>query len=188
MASRSCSSKGFAGQRGEIRGLEFLLNAFEECLVPAREVQVSEFFGRIREVLGERDDIRVVGDRFVFQSEVLFDSGSADLGPEGQAELARFARILQDVAAAIPPEINWVLRVDGHTDIVKLGPSSKYASNWELSQARALSVVEHLVDQQDFPADRLAATGFGEFQPIDTSRTREAYARNRRIELKLTER
>jgi chemotaxis protein MotB len=119
---------------------------------------------------------------------VLFDSGSAELGLEGQRELGAFAEVLREVSQAIPDEISWILRVDGHTDIVPIGPNNQYRNNWELSQARALSVVEYLISQQGFPPERLAATGFGQYQPIDTGRSREAFARNRRIELKLTER
>ncbi|MEM9724925.1 MAG: peptidoglycan -binding protein [Pseudomonadota bacterium] len=148
----------------------------------------SEFFGRLRSLLDGRAGVQVVGDRFVFQSEILFASGSADLGAAGQAELAAFAEVLRGLAADIPDEIPWILRVDGHTDVVPIGFNSRYANNWELSQARALSVVEFLIREQDIPATRLAATGFGEHQPIATERTAEAFKRNRRIELKLTER
>ncbi len=124
----------------------------------------------------------------MFQSEVLFDSGSAELGPLGKQEMGVFAEVLREVSQAIPDEINWILRVDGHTDIVPIGPSNIYRNNWELSQARALSVVQYLIAEQGFPPERLAATGFGQYQPIDKDRTRAAFAKNRRIELKLTER
>ncbi len=147
----------------------------------------SEFFGRLRDVLGERDDIRVVGDRFVFQSEVLFAQGSAQLGAAGQRELSKFAAVIRDIAPSIPDEVSWILRVDGHTDRAPI-TGGRYRNNWELSQARALSVVEYLISVEDLPPDRLAATGFGEYQPLDPAETREAYAKNRRIELKLTER
>jgi chemotaxis protein MotB len=146
----------------------------------------SEFFGRLQEVLGARADVRVVGDRFVFQSEVLFPSGSADLSPEGRTTLTAFARTLLDIAREIPTDLSWVLRVDGHTDRVPIA-SSRYPSNWELSTARALSVVRFLVAQH-VPPERLAATGFGEFQPLDTSTDTAANARNRRIEMRLTDR
>lgn len=146
----------------------------------------SEFFGRLREVLGEREDVRIVGDRFVFQSEVLFSSGSADLGAGGQEALARFAVTLKEIAAQIPTDLPWILRVDGHTDASPIA-SPLYPSNWELSTARAVAVAKYLVSQ-GIPPERLAAAGFGEFQPIDTGIGPEAYARNRRIELKLTER
>lgn len=147
----------------------------------------SEFFGRVREVLAERDGVQVVGDRFVFSSEVLFAPGSAVLGSGGKSQIATVAAVIRDIADEIPPEINWVLRVDGHTDKTGLGASSVFADNWELSQARALSVVKYLIDVEGIPANRLAATGFGEFQPIDTGDSAAALALNRRIELKLTE-
>ncbi|MCE2491434.1 MAG: peptidoglycan -binding protein [Alphaproteobacteria bacterium] len=146
----------------------------------------SEFFGRLREVLGDRRDIRVVGDRFVFQSEVLFASGSAEIGISGQQQLAHLARTLMEIAKSIPPEISWVLRVDGHTDVIPIS-TPRFPSNWELSTARAVSVVKFLVDQ-GIPPARLAAAGFGEFQPLDARADEIGHRRNRRIELKLTER
>jgi chemotaxis protein MotB len=146
----------------------------------------SEFFGRLRAILGNRPDIRIVGDRFVFQSEVFFDTGQATLLPEGIAELDSVAGALTDLDKKIPAEIAWVLRVDGHTDVRPVnGPTFK--SNWELSSARAISVVQYLISR-GIPAQRLVAAGFAEFQPLDTGNTEEAYKRNRRIELKLTER
>ena len=147
----------------------------------------SEFFGRVREVLGEREGVQVVGDRFVFSSEVLFAPGSAVLGAGGEAQISRVAQVIRDIADEIPEEINWILRVDGHTDKVQVGGNSAFADNWELSQARALSVVKYLIDIEGIPADRLAATGFGEFQPVALGDSPEALAQNRRIELKLTE-
>src|SRR5579863_1764108 len=148
----------------------------------------SDFFGKLREILGNRPDIRVVGDRFVFQSEVFFDSGAAVLRPEGRAELDKLAAALLDLDKQIPSEINWVLRVDGHTDTRPItGTSSPFKSNWELSAARAISVVQYLIGKGVSP-QRLVAAGFGEFQPIDPGTTEEAFSRNRRIELKLTER
>ncbi|MBI5130516.1 MAG: peptidoglycan -binding protein [Rhodopseudomonas palustris] len=145
----------------------------------------SEFFGRLRAILGDRPDIRIVGDRFVFQSEVFFDTGQALLLPEGRAELDKLATALTELDKKIPPEIGWVLRVDGHTDRRPIFGAFK--SNWELSSARAISVVQYLVSL-GVPAQRLVAAGFAEFQPLDTANTEEAYKRNRRIELKLTER
>jgi len=130
--------------------------------------------------------VRVVGDRFVFQSEVLFPSGSADLTPDGKKTLTSFARTLLDIAKKIPPDVSWVLRVDGHTDRVPIA-SARYPSNWELSADRALSVVKYLIAQGIAPR-RLAATGFGEFQPIDDGNTAAANRRNRRIEMRLTDR
>jgi chemotaxis protein MotB len=147
----------------------------------------SDFFGKLREILGNRPDIRVVGDRFVFQSEVFFDSGAAVLRPEGRAELDKLASALLDLDKQIPSEINWVLRVDGHTDIRPVSATSPFKSNWELSASRAISVVQYLISKGVSP-QRLVAAGFGEFQPIDPATTEDAFSRNRRIELKLTER
>jgi chemotaxis protein MotB len=146
----------------------------------------SEFFGRLKQLLGDRSDIRVVGDRFVFQSEVLFDTASADLTPDAQQQLTPLADALKEIAAKIPTDINWVLEVDGHTDKQPIY-RPPFVSNWELSTARALSVVKFLITQ-GIPANRLAAAGFAEFQPVDPGTTPEALSRNRRIELKLTAR
>ena len=147
----------------------------------------SDFFGKLRDILGNRPDIRVVGDRFVFQSEVFYDSGQAALRPEGRAELDQLAGALLDLEKQIPQEINWVLRVDGHTDTRQLSATSPFKSNWELSAARAISVVQYLISK-GVPPQRLVAAGFGEFQPIDQGSSDEAFSHNRRIELKLTER
>lgn len=147
----------------------------------------SDFFGRLREILSDRENIRIVGDRFVFQSEVLFPSGSDQLNVEGQQEMAKLASALQDLAREIPEDINWVLRVDGHTDNVPLSGTGRFADNWELSSARATSVVKYLIGR-GVAANRLVAAGFGEFQPIEVGNSAEARATNRRIELKLTER
>lgn len=147
----------------------------------------SDFFGRLREILSDRENIRIVGDRFVFQSEVLFPSGGNELNPAGQVEMEKLASAILDLAKEIPSEINWVLRVDGHTDNVALSGAGRYADNWELSSARAISVVKFLISK-GVPADRLVAAGFGEFQPIAEGDTPEARSQNRRIELKLTER
>jgi len=146
----------------------------------------SEFFGRLREVLQGRDDIEIVGDRFVFQSEVLFASGSAELSVEGQGDLRRLADALIEISSTIPPEINWVLRVDGHTDVRPIA-TAEFPTNWHLSAARAIAVVRYL-NASGIPPERLVAAGFGEFQPLDTEESNAAYRRNRRIELKLTER
>ena len=140
----------------------------------------------MREILGDRPDIRVVGDRFVFQSEVLFAPGSAELTEAAKKELDPVIAALQQIAAKIPPDINWVLRVDGHTDHNPIS-TPQFPSNWELSTARALSVVRYAISQ-GIPADRLAAAGFADMQPIDAGNTPDAFRRNRRIELKLTER
>jgi chemotaxis protein MotB len=146
----------------------------------------SEFFGRLRTILANRPEIRVVGDRFVFQSELFFDVGAAALRPEGRVELDKVAGALLDLDKQIPQEIPWVLRVDGHTDVRPIA-SAQFPSNWELSSARAISVVQYLITKGVSP-QRLVAAGFGEFQPLDTSNTDDAHRRNRRIELKLTER
>jgi chemotaxis protein MotB len=147
----------------------------------------SDFFGRLREILGNRPDIRIVGDRFVLQSELLFDVGKADLRPEARAEIDKIATALLDLGQKIPSDIAWVLRVDGHTDVRPTGTAGQFKSNWDLSAARAIAVVQYLVSK-GVPPQRLVAAGFGEFQPIDTGTTDEAYRRNRRIEFKLTER
>ena len=147
----------------------------------------SDFFGRLRAILGNRPDIRIVGDRFVFQSEVFFDTGKATLDkPEGRTELDGLAGALLDLEKKIPGEIPWVLRVDGHTDVRSIN-SPLYKNNWELSAARAISVVQYLIAKGVSP-QHLVAAGFGEFQPTETEKTEEAFTRNRRIELKLTER
>jgi chemotaxis protein MotB len=147
----------------------------------------SDFFGRLREILSDRENIRIVGDRFVFQSEVLFPSGSDVINPAGRVEMKKLADAIIELQREIPPEINWVLRVDGHTDNVPVSGARRWADNWELSSARATSVVKFLIES-GVPANRLVAAGFGEFQPLDTADTDEARTRNRRIELKLTER
>ncbi len=146
----------------------------------------SEFFGRLRRILSQRSDIRIVGDRFVFQSEVLFPKGSADINPAGLIELEKLAAALKELEKEIPTDIAWVLRVDGHTDVDPIRTSS-FRSNWELSSARAIAVVKKLIELGVSPT-HLVAAGFGEFQPLDDLDTDEAKARNRRIELKLTER
>ncbi|CTQ48166.1 peptidoglycan -binding protein [Jannaschia donghaensis] len=148
----------------------------------------SEFFGQLRDVFDGRDGIEIVGDRFVFSSEVLFPQGDVELQAEGRQQIAQVADIILDVADQIPPNIDWVLRIDGHTDDVPLSGFGRYANNWELSQGRALSVALYLIEALGVPPDRVAPTGFGEFRPVDTADTDAARARNRRIELKLTER
>lgn len=147
----------------------------------------SDFFGRLREILSDRENIRIVGDRFVFQSEVLFPVGGAELDAAGQAEMDKLAAALLELAQEIPAEISWVLRVDGHTDASPLTGTGRYRDNWELSSARATSVVKYLISK-GVPANRLVAAGFGEFQPIAEGNTPDVLAQNRRIELKLTER
>ncbi|HMM13085.1 MAG TPA: peptidoglycan -binding protein [Parvibaculum sp.] len=146
----------------------------------------SEFFGRLREILGNRPDIEVVGDRFVIQSEILFDSGSAEINPSGVAQLQKIADAVREIAAEIPNDIQWVIRVDGHTDANPIH-TAQFPSNWYLSSARAIAVVNFMA-KRGVPPEHLAATGFGEFQPLDTGKSAAAFKRNRRIEFKLTER
>lgn len=171
-------------QKVEIAGLGERLN-----LALARKVQElnryrSEFFGRLREALGERPDIRIVGDRFVFQSELLFDSGSAELGPGGAEQIRRVARTLNEVSKKIPRDLDWVLRIDGHTDRRPIR-TSNFPSNWELSTARALSIVRLLIAEGVAP-QRLIAAGFGEYRPIDPANNPAAWQKNRRIEIRFT--
>lgn len=147
----------------------------------------SDFFGRLRDILSDRENVRIVGDRFVFQSEVLFGSGSGEINEAGRTEMAKLAEAIIQLEREIPEEISWVLRVDGHTDDIPLSGTGRIRDNWELSSARATSVVKFLIDQ-GVPPNRLVAAGFGEFQPLDPTDSDEARARNRRIELKLTER
>lgn len=147
----------------------------------------SDFFGRLREILSDRENIRIVGDRFVFQSEVLFPTGSEQINDAGKGEMKKLADAIIELQKEIPPEINWVLRVDGHTDNIPLSGAGRYRDNWELSSARATSVVKFLIEN-GVPANRLVAAGFGEFQPLDAADTADARSKNRRIELKLTER
>ena len=145
----------------------------------------SEFFGKLKKALGNRPEIRVVGDRFVFQSEVLFPSASAQLEEGGKQELMKMAETLKEVANSIPKEVNWILTVVGHTDRIPIN-TPQFPSNWELSAARALSVVKFL-QEAGIPASRLAATGYGEHQPLESGNTPDALAKNRRIELKFNQ-
>ncbi len=173
-------------QRARIANLGKRLNAALASKVQELSRYRSEFFGKLRDVLGNQKGIRIVGDRFVFQSEVLFTTGSADLGSEGKTQIIQLAGTLKEIIKKIPPKIEWILRVDGHTDRVPI-QTSRFPSNWELSTARAISVVKFLIGQGISPTN-LAATGFGEFQPIDPRDDEIANLRNRRIELKLTQR
>ncbi len=173
-------------QRLRIANLGKRLNTALASKVQELSRYRSEFFGKLREILGKQKGVRIVGDRFVFQSEVLFGTGSAQLGQEGIAQMLQLAELLKNITKKIPSKISWILRVDGHTDKVPI-QTSRFPSNWELSTARAISVVRFLVGQ-GIPATNLAATGFGEFQPIDPREDEIANRRNRRIELKLTQR
>ncbi|RAI58567.1 peptidoglycan -binding protein [Roseicella frigidaeris] len=163
------------------------LNAALAARVEELQRYRSDFFGRLRDVLGDRPEVRIVGDRFVLQSEVLFPPGSADLSAAGQQQIRSIARVLQEIARKIPSDVNWLLRVDGHADRTPMLPGARYATNWELSAARAIAVAQLLM-AEGLPANRVAATAFGDNQPIDTGDSPEALARNRRIEFRLTDR
>lgn len=173
-------------QNAQIVSLGKRLNAALASKVMELSAYRSEFFGRLAKILGAQEGIEIVGDRFVFQSEVLFTSGAAEINVGAHDQLRGLAGTLLDLQNQIPKDIDWVLRVDGHTDRIPIR-NLKFASNWELSSARAISVVKFLIDQ-GVPANRLVAAGFGEFQPIDNGKGVAALARNRRIELKLTQR
>lgn len=173
-------------QKVQIASLGNRLNAALASKVQELSRYRSEFFGRLREVLGQQPGIRIVGDRFVFQSEVLFASASADLEEPGKVQLLQLTNTLKELVDRIPKDIEWVLRVDGHTDKRPIN-TPKFPSNWELSAARAISVVKFMIEE-GIPTENLAATGFGEYQPIDPRNDEIAYRRNRRIEFKLTQR
>src|ERR671930_258171 len=186
-AALEASEKKDKESQGRIADLGQRLNVALAQRVQELSRYRSDFFGRLRAILGNRPDIRIVGDRFVFQSEVFFDTGKATLDkPEGRSELDTLAAALLEIEKKIPGEIPWVLRVDGHTDVRPIY-SPQFKNNWELSVGRAISVVQYLIGKGVSP-QRLVAAGFGEFQPIDSDKTEEAFSRNRRIELKLTER
>jgi chemotaxis protein MotB len=185
-AALDISNSTVKQQQGQLIELGKRLNLALANKVEELAQYRSEFFGKLREILGDRPDIRIVGDRFVFQAEVLFAPGKADLTPEAQQQLAPVFAALRDIAGKIPPDINWVLRVDGHTDHRPVH-NDLFDSNWELSTERAISVVRYAIEQ-GIPANRLAATGFADNQPIDLGNSDDAYKHNRRIELKLTER
>ena len=183
-AALALAETGAKAQKVEIAELGKRLNVALARRVQKLNRYRSEFFGRLREVLGDHPDIRIVGDRFVFQSELLFPTASATLVPAGRKQLAQLAQTLRSVTRTIPADIDWVLRVDGHTDRRPIH-TTRFPSNWELSTARALSVVNYLIAQGIAPK-RLVAAGFGEFRPLDDRHTDQAYAHNRRIEIKLT--
>ena len=171
--------------KAQIANLSTRLNTALASKVEELQRYRSEFFGKLRDVLQNRQDVQVVGDRFVFQSEVLFPAGGAEMSPSGQEQIRKLAVTLKQIASEIPADVNWLLRVDGHAD--RQPRRSGDVGNWELSAQRAINVVKLLVDE-GIPAQRLAATGFGEYQPLDPADTAAAYARNRRIELRLTDR
>ena len=185
-AALEASETRVAAQDVQIMSLGKRLNEALASKVEELARYRSEFFGRLREALGKRSGVRIVGDRFVLQSEVLFSTGSADLNPIGQEQIDKLAATLQEISDRIPDDLNWVLRVDGHTDSRPIS-TPKFPSNWELSAARAISVVKALINR-GLQADRLVAAGFGEFQPLDARNDEVAYLRNRRIEFKLTQR
>lgn len=184
-AALEASEKLTAEQKVQIADLGKRLNVALAGKVEELQRYRSEFFGKLRKVLGDRPGIRIEGDRFVFQSELLFDSGSAELGLEGIEQVRQLAGTLKELGAQIPKDVNWVLRVDGHTDRRPI--AGRYPSNWELSTARAVSVVKTLI-ANGVPPERLAAAGFGEFQPLDPGQTEAAFSKNRRIELRLDQR
>lgn len=173
-------------QKVEIAQLGNRLNAALVSKVQELSRYRSEFFGRLREVLGQHSGVRIVGDRFVFQSEIFFETGSVDIGEFGRTKLDQLVVTLQEIAATIPTDIDWILQIEGHTDRVPI-VTARFPSNWELSLARANSVVQHLIGR-GIPPQRLAAAGFGEFHPLDDRRDEIANRRNRRIEIRLTQR
>ncbi len=173
-------------QQVEIQNLGQRLNAALATKVHELSRYRSEFFGRLRDILGDSAGIQIVGDRFVLQSELLFERGSAEMGKSGHEQMRHLALTLKDLAARIPDDIDWVLRVDGHTDSIPIS-TQQFPSNWELSAARAISVVKYLIGER-LPANRLAATGFGEYQPLESGQDETSMSHNRRIELKLTQR
>ncbi len=185
-ASLAERERQIAERDATIEALEGRLDRLLAERVRELERYRSEFFGRLREVLGGREEIRMVGDRFVIASEILFPSGSDQLTEQGLAELSRLAEVLSEVARKIPPDLPWVLQVDGHTDRRPIR-TPRFPSNWELSTARAVAVVRHLV-ARGIPPERLVAAGFGEHHPLDPGTDEAALARNRRIEFKLTSR
>jgi chemotaxis protein MotB len=173
-------------QEEEIRNLGERLNIELSRRVNELERYRSDFFGRLREIIGDNPVIRIEGDRFLLQSELLFASGTAELGEQGQKQLQQVAKVLLELIPSIPDDLQWILRVDGHTDRIPIS-SSRFSSNWELSMARAVSVVRYLAEQ-GIPEERMAPAGFSKFHPIDQGDSEEAYRKNRRIEIKLTSR
>lgn len=186
LAELDVANKDIKARDGKIADLSQQLNTALASQVGKLQRYRSEFFGRLREALGNRADVQVVGDRFVVPTDILFESGSADLGPNAEARLAQLVGTLRELSGKIPRDVDWVLRIDGHTDRAPIH-TDRFPSNWELSTARAVAIVKYLATQ-GIPSDRLAANGFGQFQPLDPKEGPEAYARNRRIELQLTNR
>ena len=185
-AALEISNKNIKDKDKKIADLGAQLNLALANKVGELEKYRSEFFGKLRAALGNRADIQIVGDRFVVPTDILFDTGSADLSPDAQTSMGKLAKTLNEVAAEIPSSIEWVLRIDGHTDRRPIH-SEQFPSNWELSTARAVAIVKYLVVQGIQPR-HLSANGFGQFQPLDANDTDAAYAKNRRIEIQLTNR
>lgn len=185
-AALEASEKVTGDQKAQIADLGQRLNVALVVKVEELQRYRSEFFGKLRKALGERPGIRIEGDRFVFQSELLFDTASAELGLDGIEQVRALARTLAEISKQIPKDVHWVLRVDGHTDRRPIA-SGRYPSNWELSTARAITVVRTLI-ANGIPADRLAAAGFGEFQPLEAADSEQAWGKNRRIEIRLDQR
>ncbi len=181
MQALDISEKTATEQKVQIVDLGRRLNNALASKVEELQRYRSEFFGKLHKVLGDKPGVKIEGDRFVFQSELLFDTGSAELGLEGTEQVKSLAKTLNEIAGQIPEEVHWVLRIDGHTD--KRPITGRYPSNWELSAARAITVLRTLV-ANGVSANRVAAAGFGEFQPLDTGDTEVAYAKNRRIEIR----
>jgi len=175
-----------AEKEQELEQVSRRLNTLLAERVSQLEQYQSEFFARLRDILAGNENVRIVGDRFLLPSELLFASASAELGEEGRQELDKLADLLLDVAERIPEDVDWILRIDGHTDILPIN-TPRFPSNWELSTARAVAVVRYLADQ-GVPERRMAAAGFGEFFSVAEGTSPEALQRNRRIELKLTDR
>jgi chemotaxis protein MotB len=186
LADLGTANQDIKARDGKIADLSQQLNTALASQVSKLQRYRSEFFGRLREALGNRSDVQVSGDRFVVPTDILFESGSADLDPNAQARLAQLVSTLRELSGKIPRNIDWVLRIDGHTDRAPIH-TDRFPSNWELSTARALAIVKYLA-AQGIPSDRLAANGFGQFQPLDPRETPDAFAKNRRIELQLTNR
>jgi chemotaxis protein MotB len=185
-AALGIANRDLSGKDAKIADLGRQLNLALANRVGELERYRSEFFGKLREALGDRSDVQIAGDRFIVPTDILFESGSAELGDAAQDRLQSLAATVREVSAEIPSSIDWVLRIDGHTDRRPIH-TARFPSNWELSTARAVAIVKYLV-VQGIPAHRLSANGFGQFQPLDSADGPEAYARNRRIELQLTNR
>jgi chemotaxis protein MotB len=181
------SEKSGRDKDAQIANLGQKLNTALAAKVEELRQYRSEFFGKLRKLLANRPGIQIVGDRFVFQSEVLFPVGSAELTPAGVAQMTTLAVTIKDIAAEIPPDVPWILRVDGHTDPQPVKEGGQYVSNWELSAGRAITVVKLLI-ADGVPANHLAATAFGPYQPFTPGDTQADYAKDRRIELRLTDR